>query len=81
LGGGRGECPCGLCVLYTNIERKLQTDFFGKHPAKQMLKHLKKIIHPIYNHQTQTLLHIPERFCWQDPDMALSCEATPVPGK
>ena len=20
-------------------------------------------IHPIYNHQTQTLLHIPERFC------------------
>jgi hypothetical protein len=20
-------------------------------------------IHPIYNHQTQTLLHMPERFC------------------
>ena len=20
-------------------------------------------IHPIYNHQTQTLLHLPERFC------------------
>jgi hypothetical protein len=25
-------------------------------------------IHPIYNHQTQTLLHMPPRFCWQDPD-------------
>ena len=38
-------------------------------------------IHPIYNHQTQTLLHIPARFCWQDPNVALSCEAMPVPGK
>ena len=38
-------------------------------------------IHPIYNHQTQTLLHMPARFCWQDPDIAVSCEAIPVPGK
>jgi hypothetical protein len=29
-------------------------------------------IHPIYNHQTQTLLHMPARFCSQDPDIALS---------
>jgi hypothetical protein len=35
-------------------------------------------IHPIYNYQTQTLLHIPERFCRQDPDIALPCEAMPV---
>ena len=27
-------------------------------------------IHPIYNHQTPTLLHMPERFCCQDPDIA-----------
>jgi hypothetical protein len=27
----------------------------------QRLPHLG--IHPIYNHQTQTLLHMPERFC------------------
>jgi len=27
-------------------------------------------IYPIYSHQTQTLLHMPERFCWQDPDIA-----------
>ena len=38
-------------------------------------------IHPIYNHQTQTLLHMPARFCWQDPDIAISCEAMPMPGK
>jgi hypothetical protein len=38
-------------------------------------------IHPIYNHQTQTLLHMPARFSWQDPAIALSCEAMPVPGK
>ena len=38
-------------------------------------------IHPIYNHQTQTLLHMPARFCWKDPDIALSCESMPVSGK
>jgi hypothetical protein len=26
-------------------------------------------------------LRMPERFCWQDPDIALSCEAKPVSGK
>ena len=38
-------------------------------------------IHPINNQQTQTLLHMPARFCWQDPDIADSCEAMPVHGK
>jgi hypothetical protein len=38
-------------------------------------------IHPIYNHQNQTLLHMPERFCGQDPDIAISCEAMPMPAK
>jgi hypothetical protein len=38
-------------------------------------------IHPIYNHQTQTLLHRPARICLQDPDIALSCEAMSMPGK
>jgi hypothetical protein len=38
-------------------------------------------IHPINNHQTQTLLHIPTRFCCQNPDISISCEAMPVPGK
>jgi hypothetical protein len=38
-------------------------------------------IYPINNLQTQTLLHIPTSFCWQDPDITVSCEAMPVPGK
>jgi hypothetical protein len=36
---------------------------------------------PIISHQMQTLLHMPARFCWQNPDIAVSCEAMPVPGK
>jgi hypothetical protein len=38
-------------------------------------------IHPIYNHQTQTLFHMPERFCLPDPDIALSCESIPMTDK
>ena len=38
-------------------------------------------IPPIYNHQTQILLHMSARFCLQDPDIAVSCEVMPVPGK
>jgi hypothetical protein len=38
-------------------------------------------IHPIISHETQTLLHIPARFCSKDPDIAASCEAIPMPGK
>jgi hypothetical protein len=45
----------------------------------QRLPHLG--FHPINNHQTQALLQMLARFCRQDPDIALSCEALPVPGK
>jgi hypothetical protein len=45
----------------------------------QWLPHLG--IHPIISHQIQTLLHMPARFWWQDPDIAVSYEAMPVPGK
>jgi hypothetical protein len=38
-------------------------------------------IHPIISHQMQTLLHMPARFCWKDPDIAVCCEALPEPGK
>jgi hypothetical protein len=38
-------------------------------------------IHPIISHQTQTLLHMPARFCWRDPDIAVSSETMLVPGK
>jgi hypothetical protein len=38
-------------------------------------------IHPIISHETQTILHMPARFCWRDPDIAASYEAMPMPGK
>jgi hypothetical protein len=38
-------------------------------------------IHSIISQQTQTLLHMPARFHSKDPDIAVSCEAMPVPGK
>jgi hypothetical protein len=31
--------------------------------------------------KTGPLLNMPARFCWQDPDIAFSCDAMPVPGK
>ena len=45
----------------------------------QRLPHLR--IHSINNHQTQTLRQMPTRACWQDPDIAVSWGAFPVPGK
>ena len=45
----------------------------------QRLLHLG--FYPIISHQTQTLLHLPARFCGKDPDIAGSCEAMTVPGK
>ena len=45
----------------------------------QILPHPR--IHPIFSHQSQTLMHMPARFCSQDPDKAVSCDAMPVPGK
>jgi hypothetical protein len=38
-------------------------------------------IHPIISLQTLTPLHTPARFCGKDPDIAVSCEAMPGPGK
>jgi hypothetical protein len=38
-------------------------------------------IDPINKYQTHSLLHMSARFCWQDPNIAISCEAMPVPGK
>jgi hypothetical protein len=45
------------------MEGVTETKFRAKMEGKtiQRLPHLG--IHPIYNHQTQTLLHMPDRFC------------------
>jgi hypothetical protein len=45
----------------------------------QRLPHLG--IHPINNQQTQTLWQMPTRAWWQEPDIAVSCEALPGPDK
>jgi hypothetical protein len=55
---------------------------FGAETEERTIQRLPHLgIHPIYNHQTQALLHMPEIFCGQDPDLALSCKALPMPGK
>jgi hypothetical protein len=38
-------------------------------------------IHPIISFQTLTPLHTLARFCWKDPDIAVSCETMPGPSK
>jgi hypothetical protein len=38
-------------------------------------------IHPIVSHHTQTLLYTPARFCLRDPNIDVSYEAMPLPGK
>ena len=38
-------------------------------------------IHPIISLQTLTPLHTLARFCWKDPDIAVSCETMPGPSK
>ena len=45
----------------------------------QKLPHLG--IYPINNHQIQALLWMPTSACWQEPDMAVSWKALPVPDK
>jgi hypothetical protein len=47
--------------------------------AIQRLPHLR--IHPMYSHQTQTLLWTQRSAYWQEPDIAISCEALPEPDK
>jgi hypothetical protein len=63
------------------MEGITETKFRAKTEGKTIQRLPHPGIHPIYNHQTQTLLHMPERFCLQDPNIALSCESMPMPSK
>ena len=60
-----------------NTETKCGAETEGKNIQK--VPHL--VIHPIYSHQTQTLLWMPTSACLQEPDIAVSREALPVPDK
>ena len=60
-----------------DTETKFGAETEGK--AIHWLSHLR--ILPIYSYQTQTLLWMPTSACWQEPDIAVSWEALPVPDK
>jgi hypothetical protein len=45
------------------MEGVIQTKFRAEMEGRTIQRLPHQRIHPIYNHQTQTLLHIPERFC------------------
>jgi hypothetical protein len=45
------------------MEGVTETKFGAEMEGETIQRLLHLGIHPIYNHQTQTLLHMPERFC------------------
>jgi hypothetical protein len=61
------------------IEGVTETKFRAETEGMTMQKLPHLGIHLINNHQTQTLLQIPIRACWQEPDIAVSWEALPMP--
>jgi hypothetical protein len=54
----------------------LQADWRKGHPVT-----VPPGIHPLYSYQTQTLLLMTTSASWQNPDIAVSWEALPVPDK
>ena len=63
------------------MEGVIETKFGAKKKGWTIQRLPHPVIHPIFSHQMQILLHMPARFCWKDPDIAVSSEAMPVPGK
>ena len=63
------------------IEGVIETKFRAKTEEKTIQRLPHPEIHPMNNHQTQTLLLMSESFCWQDPNIALSSESMTMPGK
>jgi hypothetical protein len=45
------------------MERVTETKFRAETEGMTLQRLLHPVIHPIYNYQTQILLHMPERFC------------------
>ena len=55
---------------------------FGAEPEETTIQRLPHLgIHPINNHQIQTLWQMPIRAWWQEPDIAVSWGPLSVPGK
>ena len=64
-------------LIGVNMELKYRAET----EEKVILRLFYLVIHPIYSHQTPTLLRMPRNAYWQEPDMAVSWEALPVPHK
>jgi hypothetical protein len=58
-----------------------ETKFGAEIEGRTLQRLLHPGIHHLHNHQTETLLHMPARFCLKDPDITISCEGMPVPCK
>jgi hypothetical protein len=71
--------------LFYDTKFNISNTCTQKFQAEKEEKTIQRLPHPrinsIISHQTQTLLHMAARFCWQDPDIAVFCEVMPVPGK
>jgi hypothetical protein len=61
------QCVDTLILLRMGNKKAMElvtkTNFGSKTKKKTIQRLPLPGIHPIYNHQTQTLLHMPERFC------------------
>ena len=64
-----------------SMEGVAETKFWAKPNGWTIQRLLHPEVHPIIGHQTQTPLHMSTRFCSKDPDIDVSCEFLPVPGK
>jgi hypothetical protein len=63
-------------VNKTPMEGVTETKFGAKTTKGWTIQRLPHpAVHPIISYQTQTLLHMPARFCRKNPDIAVSCEA------
>jgi hypothetical protein len=54
------------------MEGDTETEVRAETEGRTIQRLLYAGIHPINNHQTQTLFHMPTRFCRQDPDITIS---------
>jgi hypothetical protein len=81
---GRPMCGTSLLLRIGNkipMKGVTETKFGAKTKGWTIQRLPHPGIHPIISHQTQTLMHMPARFCCRDPDIAVSYETLPVPGK
>ena len=65
----------------TPMEGVTETKFGAETKERSIYRLPYPGIHSIISLQKLTPLHTLARFCWKDPDIAVSCETTPRPSK